>query len=154
MNEKIVYREMRPGEEQTVCDLVGRVFDACIADEFGDAGATEFFRFANPDVMKARMGTGGLVFLAIQSVKPLGMLEFVPPDRIAMMFVELRRQGIAKASLEHAIHRVRGDRPEARALTVHASLQAESIYRKMGFYPTGDATTENGITYVPMERDI
>ena len=70
---------------------------------------------------------------------------------IAMLFVTIQHQGVAKELLAQAISKVRVLNPDLSRLTVHSSPYAEPIYQKMGFYKTGNATTENGITYIPME---
>lgn len=148
----MIYREMRSGEEQAVCELVRDVFNEFVAPEYGKAGIEEFFRFANPNAMKARMKAGGFVLVASRPDRVVGMLEFAPPDRIAMLFVSLRRQGIGKELLACAIRRIRAANPPVSKLTVHSSRYAEPIYRKMGFHQVGDVTTDHGITYIPMER--
>ncbi len=152
--EKIICRMMKPGEEPAVCGLVRRIFEKRIAQEFEAEGVQEFFRFADPEAMRVRMQSGGFVFLALQSDEPVGMLEFAPPDRIAMLFVQLEQQGIAKALLARTVEQVRAANPGLPKLTVHSSHYAEPIYRRLGFVQTGDATTEHGITYLPMQLDL
>ena len=148
---ELVYREMNTGEEQTVCDLVRQVFNQFVAPDYGQDGIEEFFRFANPDAMKERMQSGGFVLVAHQADALMGMLEFSPPDCIAMLFVAVQHQGIAKALLAQAIGKARVLNPGLSKLIVHSSPYAEPVYQKMGFHKTGDVTTENGITYIPME---
>lgn len=152
--EHLVYRAMRPGEEAMVCDLVRQVFDACVAPDYGEDGVREFYRFAEPGAMRARIEAGGFVLVAVDADHPLGMLEFAPPGRIAMMFVRQRGRGIGKALLARALDRVRAANPGLPTLTVHAAPSAEPIYRKLGFRPVGAATTRNGITYRPMELSL
>ncbi|MCU7933219.1 MAG: GNAT family N-acetyltransferase [Candidatus Thiodiazotropha sp. (ex Codakia rugifera)] len=149
--EPIVYREMNTGEEQAVCDLVARVFNEYVASDYGKDGIEEFFRFANPDAMKERMQSKGFVLVAEQAETLVGTLEFFPPDSIAMLFVTIRHHGIAKKLLAQSITKSRALDPELSKLIVHSSPYAESIYQKMGFCKTGNATTENGITFIPME---
>jgi GNAT superfamily N-acetyltransferase len=149
--EPVVYRAMRSGEEQAACDLVQQVFKEFVAPDYGQEGIKEFFRFANPSAMAERMSLGGFVLVASQADRLAGMLEFVPPDRIAMLFVALRDQGIAKELLTRAISRARAVNPDLLKVTVHSSPYAEPIYLKMGFREIGHATTDQGITYIPME---
>ena len=151
---QITYRDMRHGEEPVVCELVRQVFNEFLAADYGTTGAEEFFSFANPVAMRERVKAGGSVLVASTPDSLVGMLEFAPPDRIAMLFVSLRHQGIAKRLLASAIHRVRTANPSVSKLTVHSSPYAEPIYRKMGFNRVGDTTTEQGIIYIPMERDL
>ena len=151
---KIAYREMKCGEKQAVCKLVREVFDEFVAPGYETAGIEEFFKFANPTAMATRVKAGGYVLVASTSDGLVGMLEFAPPDLIAMLFVSVQHQGIAKELLAHAIRRALVANPPVSKLTVHSSPYAEPIYRKMGFMQVGDVTTENGITYIPMERDL
>lgn len=146
-----MYREMNIGEEKAVCELVEQVFNEYVASEYGQEGLEEFFRFANPLAMKKRMQSGGFVLVAHQANVLVGMLEFFPPDCIAMLFVAIKRQGIAKELLAQAITKSLALNPSLAKLTVHSSPYAEPIYQKMGFQRTGDTIIENGITYIPME---
>ncbi|MDJ0794073.1 MAG: GNAT family N-acetyltransferase [Woeseiaceae bacterium] len=152
--DQIVYREMRDDEEGTVCDLVRQVFDEFVAPDYGPEGIKEFFRYANPGALRERVEAGGFVLVADKSNQLVGMLEFAPPDRVALLFVILRHQGIANELLERAICRLQTAQLPISKLTVHSSPYAELIYEKMGFHRSGGATTDHGITYVPMERDL
>ncbi len=152
--EQLVYRAMKPDEAQKVCNLVRQVFDKKIRREFGQEGVDEFFRFANASAMQDRIQSGGFVLVAWSSDEPVGMLEFVPPDRIAMLFVLLEGKGIAKELLAQAVTKARSENPDMDKLTVHASRYAEPIYRKLGFRPAGGMRTECGISYIPMERIV
>jgi hypothetical protein len=151
VREAIVYREMSPGEEQAVCDLVSRVFNEFVAPDYWKEGIEEFFRFANPRAMEKRMQSGGFVLVACHANILVAMLEFSPPDRIAMLFVATQHQGIAKELLAHAISKACAVNPDLSKVTVHSSPYAEPVYLKMGFHKIGNATTERGITYIPME---
>jgi GNAT superfamily N-acetyltransferase len=145
---------MRNDEEGSVCDLVRQVFDEFVAPDYGAEGRKEFFKFANPGALKERAKAGGFVLVADKSNRLVGMLEFAPPDRVALLFVILRHHGIANELLEHAIRRLQTAQVPISKLTVHSSPYAEPIYEKMGFHRMGGVTTDHGITYVPMERDL
>jgi GNAT superfamily N-acetyltransferase len=149
--QRILYQDMKPGEEKAVCELVSQVFNQFVAPDYGQEGIEAFFRFTNPRSMRERMQLGGFVLVARQADPLAGMMEFAPPDHVAMLFVSLRRQGIAKHLLTRAICKARAINPNVSTLTVHSSPYAEAIYLKMGFRRTGDDTTENGITYTPMQ---
>ncbi len=147
----IVFREMNVGEEQAVCDLVRKVFNEFVASDYQEEGIEAFFHFANPSAMRKRMQSGGFVLVARQSDVLVGMLEFFPPDRIAMLFVAVPQQGIAKQLLTRATNKARTLNSDLKKVTVHSSRYAEPIYLKMGFHKVGNVTTERGITYIPME---
>lgn len=150
LTDPIVYREMHAGEEQAVCDLVKQVFDEYVASDYGQDGIDEFFRFADPKAMKERVQSGCLVLVAQQGDMLVGMLEFDPPDTLAMLFITVKRQGIATKLLAMAITQ----NPQLAKLTVHSSPYAMPIYQKMGFKKAGERIAENGITYLPMELEL
>lgn len=152
--EQIIYQEMRAGEEADVCELVERVFHDFVAPDYRQEGIEEFFRFANPHAMAERTRSGGFVFVARQAQKLVGVLEFALPDRIAMLFVVLKQQGIAKKLLVHAIDKAKFENPGLSKVRVHSSPYAEVIYRKMGFRQIGNATNDHGIKYIPMELPV
>lgn len=149
--EPIVYREMRSGEELAVCQLVERVFNEFIAPDYDQNGIEAFFRFANPGAMAQRIRSGGFVLIAGQIGKPVGMLEFAVPDRVALLFVSLRHRGVARELLHRAIDKARSGNPTLSKLTVHSSPYAEAAYSRLGFRRRGSAATVDGITYIPME---
>ena len=149
--DAIVYEEMVPGEEQAVCDLVERVFTELVAPGYEQEGIDAFLGFANPAALAERVRSGSFVLVAKQPGKLVGTLEFVLPNRIAMLFVTLREQGIAKALVTHAIEKARSKDSTISKVTVHSSPYAEAAYQKMGFRRIGTARIEDGIRYVPME---
>lgn len=151
---ELAYRPMRAGEAEAVCALVRRVFHACIADEFTEEGAQEFFRYADPVAMRERLTAGAFVSVAERSGEPVGMLEMLPNGHIGLMFVSEPGRGIAAELLERSIDKARAATPELSQLSVNSSLYAVPVYERLGFATTGPATTLNGITFVPMEREI
>ena len=152
--ETVIFREMQPGEEAAVCSLVEEVFDEWVAPDYEAEGREEFFRFANPRALAARLNTGGFVLLALFEEQIVGMLEFSPPDRIAMLFVKLRNRGIAKSLLKLAIEKARNHNPTLSKITVHSSLFGEAAYERMGFLQTGQKTKDHGIEFIPMELEL
>ena len=142
---------MGAGEEKAVIALVEDVFNEYVAPDYEEDGVEEFFRFANADAMRERMRSGGFVLVAEHAGNLAGILEFAPPDCIAMLFVLVRRHGIARGLLSRAIKKALASNSSLPRLVVHSSPYAVRIYEKMGFRKSGDATKENGIEYVPME---
>ncbi len=104
--------------------------------------------------MNERVQSGGLVLLAQRGDELVGVLEFFPPNIIAMLFVTVKRKGIAAKLLQQAITKIRTEDPTLGQLIVHSSPYALPIYQKMGFKVTGEKVTENGITYIPMELEL
>jgi GNAT superfamily N-acetyltransferase len=149
--EHVIYREMMAGEEAAVIALVEVVFNEFVALDYEEAGIQEFFNFANREAMMARMRNGGFVLVAELQGKLVGVLEFFPPNGIAMLFVTLRKQGIAQGLLSRSIEKALALHPSLSKLVVHSSPYAAEIYEKLGFHRSGPRTKENGIEYIPME---
>ncbi len=151
---EIAIRKIAPGEEDAVCARGRQVCEQSNRQDSGSEGVAEFCRFADPRAMTERVAQGGLVLGAFAEQQLVGMLEFVAPDRIALMFVTQRHHGIGSALLKELLSHVRNATPSVTKLTVHASRQAAPVYEKMGFRQIGDIRTEHGITYLPMTRDL
>ena len=150
----LIYREMTAGEEQEVFDLVREVFMKYVAPDYREEGVREFFRFADPEKMRQRMQSGGFVLLACRAQKIVGMVEFVPPERIAMLFVSVQHQGIASELVRHAANRARTENSNIKKITAHSSPYAVPFYLKIGFCKTGEAVADHGIKYIPVELRI
>lgn len=145
---------MKSGEEKAVCGLVKQVFDEYVAPEYEKGGIEEFYRFANSHAMKERMKSGGFVIVAQQSDRLVGMVEFCPPATIGMLFVSVKRKGIASKLLEMTVTKVLENYWDVENISVHSSPYAKAIYQRLGFEIMGETTTENGITYIPMELPL
>lgn len=141
---------MSEGEEHEICALVARVFDEYVAGDFSPEGVEEFYRYAEPSAIAERSRKGGKVLLAEEDGQILGMLELKGHDHIAMLFVDDRERGLGRALVERALQLCREGTEDLETVSVHASLYAVPIYRKLGFEAQGPEQTENGMTYVPM----
>lgn len=146
--------EMDCGEEQEVCDLIEDVFAAQVAPSYSEKGVEEFLRFANAEAMAERVRSGSCVFVAKKAGHLVGALEFAPPNRVALLFVAERGQGIGIKLMTCAIQEAQSRNPLTRKMIVNSSPNAEEAYQKMGFRRSGDATTRNGIRFIPMERQL
>ena len=150
MIEAIAYRAVQPGEEGKVCAFVREIFDAFVAPDYDETGVSEFHNFADPQAMSRRSASGSFVLLAVLGERILGMIELMPPDHIALLFVARRRHGIARALLSRAVAWARARDAGVLKITVNSSPYAEPAYEALGFVRTAERTTRDGITYVPM----
>jgi GNAT superfamily N-acetyltransferase len=150
VNDRVTIRFMGEGEEHEVCALVARIFDEYVAGDFSTEGIEEFYRYADPGAMAERSREGDTVLLAEDDGQILGMLELKGRNHIAMLFVGDQGRGLGRALVERALQLCREKTDGLEQVSVHASLYAVPIYRKLGFEAEGPKRTENGITYVPM----
>jgi GNAT superfamily N-acetyltransferase len=154
MNPDLRIRSLEPGEEAQACALVRRVWEDCIAHEFSPEGAREFFAFAGPEALRGRSGPGQVVLVAEWRGALAGMIEIRGLDHIALLFVEQRGLGLARALFQRALELCRQRRPELRRMTVNASLYAVEAYARLGFAATGTAREMHGIPFVPMVLEL
>lgn len=69
-------------------------------------------------------------------------------SHIALFFVEgaYHRQGIGRKLWETMLENSTAD-----IITVHSSIYAGEVYRRLGFQQAGEETEDGGIVYIPME---
>ena len=156
MRDVVSFREMRPGEEQDVNDLVVRVFDQFIAPSFSAEGRQEFYRCVSADRILRRAQTGHFVLLAWQEDIPVGMIEVQQGSRVSLFYVEgdFQGQGIGRELFSRARLLSAGRYPDIRRMDVHSSTYAVPIYERLGFHQTGGEQVEHGMKYVPMEMEV
>lgn len=149
---KITYRGMNIKESVIVVNLVRRVFNEFIAPQYSPEGIAEFEKFISVQAFANRMQAGNFVLVAEREKQIIGIIEMRDGNHVALLFVDntYQRQGIAKGLLEWAIRTCETRNPEIRYITVNASPNAYSAYRRMGFTPIGEEKTVNGIRFVPM----
>ena len=75
-----------------------------------------------------------------------------PPSHISLMFVDkqYQRRGIARRLFETVLD-CRDIVDGNACITVNSSPYVVEIYRRLGFQPTGEERTENGIRFTPMK---
>jgi GNAT superfamily N-acetyltransferase len=144
------YRDMVPGEEQTVLALVMRGFDELVRPDFTEEGAAEFSRAARSFVVDHP--EGHCITVAEHEGRIAGMIDVRDASHVCLFFVEStdRSQGIGRALLLAAIER----RPAASIITVNSSPWAVPVYERLGFVASGPEIGRNGIRAVPMAKRL
>lgn len=143
-------RELQPGEEEAVADLVMGVFMGYVGHEYSDEGVAEFARFASADALRKRCEAGeSMVWVARVGESLAGMLEFRGADHVSLMFVAEAYHGHGIATRLFDTARAQLNTGE---ITVNSSSHAVPVYKRLGFATEGPEQTVNGITFVPMFR--
>jgi len=149
---RVVYRQMRPGEEYAVCELVGRVFVEHVAPDFAPEGIRAFSRYATAEALAERALAGHFVLVAVVQRDIVGMIEVRGHDHVSLFFVESRLQGhgIGGELWRQALLLCRAHHPAPSKISVNASLNAVPIYERLGFRPTAPEQVIHGIRFMPM----
>jgi len=147
---------MRCGEEAEVSDLVLRVFDEFVADQFSRTGVQEFQSYADPCLLILRSRWNHFVLLAAAEKEIAGMIEMRDDGHVTLFFVEGRFQGsgVGGELLRRSLSICMRVDPEMSAATVNSAPSAVKIYERLGFRRAGPERTENQIRFAPMVLDL
>jgi GNAT superfamily N-acetyltransferase len=148
----IVYEPLKLGEEKQVIDLVLSVFDEFVAPLYVNEGIVEFRRYANMEALAKRSQAYSFVLIAKVNADPIGIIEMTDYSHVAMLFVRrsFQKQGIGKALVRKTIDNCLKHRPDLRKITVNASPNSVSAYKKMVFNADEDEQIANGIRFTAM----
>jgi ribosomal protein S18 acetylase RimI-like enzyme len=156
MREKIVYREIRQGEEEAVCRLVMECFNEYVAPGYCQEGVDEFSRYVNPGLMRERLANNHFVIVALNGAEIAGVIEVRNYFHIALFDVDkdFQNQGIGRELMTLAISKCLKSRPDTATIEVNSSPYAVPIYEKLSFKKVKEEQVTNGIRYTPMEFKI
>lgn len=156
MEDSIIFRDMKDGEEAKVHMLIKKCFDEYIAPDYSDEGVCEFEKYIEPENISRRKKTGHHQLVAVNRGEIIGVIEIRQPNHISLFFVDDKFQGrkIGKRLNEIAIERCLKQSKEVKHITVNSSPYAVAIYNKLGFKTKGNEQLKNGIRFIPMERKL
>lgn len=156
MDPSVYYRQMQPGEETQVIELVSRVFYEFVAPLYSDEGVTEFMKFADAEALAERLKGDDFVLIAESFDEITGIIEIRAYRHIALFFVAPghQRKGIGKELLRRAVDVCMAYDPNLNEITVNSSPNAVSAYRALGFIERDKEKTVNGIRFVPMALEV
>ena len=157
MSEDFVsIRQMEPGEEKQVCELVLQVFNDFVAQQYEHEGVAEFARYIDAKLMAKRVQSNHFILIAEANEKMIGTIEMRNFNHISLLFVsgEKQRQGIGRQLLQEALIIAGQHVPSLSEVDVHSSPNAIDFYKKLGFHTAGPEKLENGISFIPMKMPI
>jgi GNAT superfamily N-acetyltransferase len=154
MADEPIIRPIEAGEEESVGDLVRRVFDRFVAPDFPEEGIREFLRYAHPSELARRCREGQLTLVAEVRGELAGVIEMRDLEHVAMLFVERPGRGLGRKLFETALGMCRDRRPELTSISVYSSRYAVKAYERLGFRVSGEEQTKNGIIFIPMRLSL
>lgn len=145
-------RSIRAGEEHEVCALIRRSFDKFVGCDYTREGVDEFYQYVNPSAMTNRLSAHHIIFVAEESERIVGMIEFRDGEHISLLFVDPQHlgKGLSRLLFTRALGAARERYPAVREVTVHSSTYAVPVYQSFGFKIAGPEKTVRGIKFVPM----
>lgn len=157
MENKITFRPMESGEEKHIYELVTRVFHKQVAPVYTEKGVEKFLGMLSPEwLCETEKGEDSFVLVATLQNRLVGMLAVINQSHIALIFVDSGYQGkgIGNELINEAIRKCLEMDPSLKTITVSASPNSVSFYQTIGFQLTGEEVDEDGMRFIPMQREI
>ena len=154
---KVIPIELLTASEiPSACELVERVFRENVAPLYSDEGISEFLSYCVTDELASRIESGSIGAIARCDGRIVGLIEIKQLSHIALLFVDtaFHGRGVGRKLFNAALEFLAERNPELEKLTVNSSPNSVGFYERLGFGPTGEETTTNGIRYLPMARSM
>ncbi|HEX9058604.1 MAG TPA: GNAT family N-acetyltransferase, partial [Clostridia bacterium] len=151
------YRELKSEDLTEASNLVWEVFSEFVAPGYTEEGIKTFRRYIEPLELLSLIESGkSFISGCFDQERIVGVAAVRDYCHVSLLFVdkEYHSRGIAKTLFSEAVKRCIKEKPETLEITVNSSPFAVPIYKKLGFRETGEQTTNNGITFVPMSISI
>ncbi|MDR1060015.1 MAG: GNAT family N-acetyltransferase [Clostridiales bacterium] len=149
--DEAALRPVGPADVPDAVDMAWRVFSEFEAPCYAQEGIDEFRRFLDGLPQNAELQMTG----CWKDSALIGLIAVRPPCHIALLFVDKahHRQGIARL-LWKSVLAAEAFAGGHGAATVNSSPYAVEIYKRLGFVPTSEEQTVNGMRFVPMRFEF
>ncbi|MDH3523501.1 MAG: GNAT family N-acetyltransferase [Acidobacteriota bacterium] len=155
LEQRVTEIEIRPMSEADVepgLELVMKVFAEFVAPDLRPAGVASFAKWADPTAFAERLRGGHRALAAVHGGRIVGVVEWMPPAHVAMLFVDaaMQGEGVGQRLFEAGLRQIRATRQDVKTVGVHASRYAVPFYRRLGFRALAPEQEQDGIRYTPM----
>lgn len=146
--------KLRPGNASDAQALAGLIasFQREITVHPDGIGAERYLASVSSEALRSYLESSRYVYIVAEREEELlGFIALRDGNHVFHMFVarDQQRQGVARRLWQEA--KAREQRATAPSqFTVNSSLGAVPIYRAFGFESTGEVTSMNGISFMPM----
>ena len=156
MEQCILYRAIKHGEEIEVFNMIRKTFNEFISPNYTDEGIDEFMKYIDPNNITNRLKKNHFIVVATDQENILGIIEVRNYSHISLYFVDESYQGygIGRELSEISIERCKMQNQNLEKITVNSSPYAINIYKKLGFKQVESEKTIHGIRFIPMELDL
>ena len=148
-----VIRPLITEDIASAMELVWRVFAEFEAPEYSEEGIAKFMKIIDFNFIADKIKSGEFrLWGAFDKDKIIGVIATKPPLHIFLLFVdkEYHRRGIARELVQTVINDLTVIHGHD-SITVNSPPNVVEIYKRLGFVPTEEEQTENGMRYTPME---
>ncbi len=144
------------GQEKQISRLIKQVYDEFVSPDYSTEGNQFFYDWIDPLKIAERQKGQRNILVALSGPEMVGVIEIRNNNTVSLLFVdkEYQRQGIAKRLFNEALKDCVQRNPTLKKVFVHASPFSIPIYKKLGFQETAPIQIENGIKYLPMQKEL
>lgn len=148
-------RPMKQGDEDPVFNFITGVFNQFVAPKFSQEGIKEFLKYIQPDALINHLNRNHIGFIA-SIRKIVGMIMMRDYNHIALFFVESehQRKGIGRELLLTALEHCRLQDAKTSQVTVNASPNSITAYKRLNFELMDKEQCVNGIRFIPMTTNL
>ena len=154
MPEMIQIRPAIPDDAGKISDLVSSVTREHIGPQLSRAGLATLLRSMSGEPTRKRLLDAWPTFCAFRDDGLVGVIVIKLPGHLYQLFVrsDVQGKGIGRSLFEVAEqHLVEGAGNGIK--TVNASLNAVSVYQRLGFELNGSVMEYEGVRFQPMVRN-
>jgi GNAT superfamily N-acetyltransferase len=144
--EGIEYRDMRPGEERWVSELIVRAFQEFISAHYPRAGVRDFLAYVSPAALRQRADGDHRILVALDGHRIVGAVDVDDYRHLDLLFVEkaYHGRGIAREFVQRVIEAALEAQPDLKEITADTSEYGQPLYEAMGFETAGPEMIEHG----------
>jgi GNAT superfamily N-acetyltransferase len=152
----IVYRQMRPGEEAIVSELMVRSFDEFIGASYPRSGVRDFLSYVSTPAIQERLRRQHTILVALDGARIVGAVDIDDYRHIDLLFVEkaYHGKGIARELVQRCIELALEARPALKELTADTSDYGRPAFEALGFEPAGPQLVEHGRAFRRMRLKL
>jgi len=152
----VTIRQMMPGEERQVSDLIVRLFKRYIADSYPRAGIRDFLYYASPEAILDRVNRDHVVLVAVDRATIVGLIDIDDFRHFDLLFVDDRfsGRGIARRLVDRASELCLEERPGLKEITADTSPYGIPTFQALGFAQVGAQHETHGRQFARMRRKL
>jgi predicted GNAT family N-acyltransferase len=155
MPETIQFRRATQDDSQQISDLVSTVTRKHIGPLLSSAGLVALLRSMDLASTRKRISEAWPTFCALQDQVFVGVIVIKPPSHLYQLFVrsDTHGKGVGRSLFQIAEMHVIEDLGSG-IKTVNASLNAVSVYQRLGFELKGEVKEQDDVRFQPMVRTL
>jgi len=143
-------------EYDAAMELAWVVFLEHTAPHYPAEGVKSFREFLSDPILHRMFIIGEYeLLLARNKTGIVGMASIRDNNVLSLLFVDSKYQksGIGKALVEAVTEEIKSLH-KSKEILVNSSPNATSFYKKIGFKQTGNTRWDDGISFIPMAKEI